>query len=169
MFSIKTRRSIRKYADRDVSNELLSSLLEEAERTQTMENPQLYSVVVTRKEEDKKALAPFHFNQPMISQAPVVLTFLADLNRMSTWCECRKARPGYGNFLSFLNAATDALLYCQTFCNLAEDRGLGLCDIGTTIYNPKGIINALELPKLVMPVATITIGWPAENPKQSDR
>jgi len=31
------------------------------------------------------------------------------------------------------------------------------------------IIDILKLPKLVMPVATITLGWPAENPPLSDR
>ncbi len=81
----------------------------------------------------------------------------------------READPGYDNFLSFVNAATDALLYCQTFCNLAEAAGLGLCYLGTTIYRPLNIIETLELPRLVMPVATITVGWPAETPALSDR
>ena len=64
---------------------------------------------------------------------------------------------------------TDALLYCQTFCNLAEAEGLGLCFLGTTVYQPLAIIKVLQLPKLVMPVATITVGWPDEEPPVSDR
>lgn len=68
-----------------------------------------------------------------------------------------------------MNAATDALLYCQTFCNLAEQEGLGTCFLGTTVYQPLQIISLLKLPKLVMPVATITLGWPDEQPAQSDR
>lgn len=70
MESIKNRTSIRKYAEKEVSEELLNRLLEEAERTPTMGNLQLYSVVVTRSEEGKKALAPAHFNQPMVTEAP---------------------------------------------------------------------------------------------------
>ena len=77
--------------------------------------------------------------------------------------------PGYDNILSFMNAATDALLFTQTFCNLAEEEGLGTCFLGTTIYMPKMIIDTLKLPKLVMPVATITLGWPDEHPAKSDR
>lgn len=69
MESIKNRTSIRKYAEKEVSEELLNRLLEEAERTPTMGNLQLYSVVVTRSEEGKKALAPAHFNQPMVTEA----------------------------------------------------------------------------------------------------
>lgn len=169
MKNINTRRSIRKYSDREVTDELLHRLLSEASRTQTMGNMQLYSVVVTRSAEMKAKLAPAHFNQPMVTEAPVVLTFCADFNRASEWCRCRKAEPGYDNFLSFLNAATDALLYTQTFCNLAEEEGLGLCYLGTTVYMPQMIIDTLRLPQLVMPVATITLGWPDENPPLSDR
>lgn len=169
MDSLNKRRSIRKYADKEVSNELLTRLLKEAERTQTMGNLQLYSVVVTRSEEKKRQLAPAHFNQPMVMGAPVVLTFCADFRRTSRWAEERKAVPGYDNFLSFVNAASDALLYTQTFCNLADEEGLGYCYLGTTIYMPQQIIDVLELPRLVMPIATITLGWPDENPPLSDR
>lgn len=169
MESLNKRRSIRKYADKDVSNELLTRLLREAERTQTMGNLQLYSVVVTRSEEKKRQLAPAHFNQPMVTGAPAVLTFCADFRRTSRWAEERNAVPGYDNFLSFINAASDALLYTQTFCNLADEEGLGYCYLGTTVYMPQQIIDVLELPRLVMPIATITLGWPDENPPLSDR
>ena len=169
MKSIQNRTSIRKYSSREVSDELINRLLEEAERTPTMGNLQLYSVVITRSEEGKKALAPAHFNQPMVTGAPVVLTICADYRRTTLWAENRNAHPGYDNILSFMNAATDALLFTQTFCNLAEEEGLGTCFLGTTVYMPQMIIDTLKLPKLVMPVATITLGWPDEQPALSER
>lgn len=169
MKHILTRRTIRKYADRAVSEELLNRLLTEAARTQTMGNLQLYSVVVTRDAAMKERLAPAHFNQPMVKEAPVVLTICADFNRTSVWARNRKAEPGYDNFLSFINAATDALLYTQTLCNLMDEEGLGYCYLGTTVYMPQLIIDTLQLPQLTMPVATLTVGWPAEEPPLSDR
>ena len=169
MESIKNRTTIRKYSNREVSDELLNRLIEEAERTPTMGNLQLYSVIVTRSEEGKKALAPAHFNQPMVTGASVLLTICADYRRTTIWAENRKGTPGYDNILSFMNAATDALLFTQTFTNLAEEAGLGTCFLGTTVYMPKMIIDTLKLPKLVMPVATLTVGWPDEQPSQSDR
>ena len=169
MKNLLTRRSIRKYTQQPVSDELLNRLMNEAARTQTMGNLQLYSVVVTRSDELKAKLAPAHFNQPMVKQAPVVLTICADFNRTSFWAKCRKAEPGYDNFLSFINAATDALLYTQTLCNLMDEEGLGYCYLGTTVYQPQQIIDVLQLPKLVMPVATLTVGWPDEEPALSDR
>ena len=122
MNNIMTRRTIRKYSTKDVEKELLDKLLEQASRTQTMGNMQLYSVVVTRSDEGKKALAPAHFNQPMVTSAPVVLTICADFRRATDWCMQRNADPGYDNFLSFINASTDALLFTQTFCCLAEGK-----------------------------------------------
>lgn len=166
---LKKRTSIRKYSDREVSEELLNELLEAAGRTQTMGNLQLYSVVVTRDAAMKEKLSPAHFNQPMVKAAPVVLTICADFNRTTEWCRNRSADPGYDNMLSFINAASDALLYTQTFCCLAEESGLGVCYLGTTVYMPGMIIDALRLPRLVMPVATITVGWPDEHPALSDR
>lgn len=169
MKTIETRRSIRKYSDKEISKEMLNRLLTMAARTQTMGNLQLYSVVVTRDKDMKEKLAPAHFNQPMVKGAPVVLTICADFRRTTVWAENRMATPGYDNLLSFINAASDALLYTQTLCNLAEEEGLGCCYLGTTVYMPQMIIDVLQLPSLVMPVATITMGWPDENPPLTDR
>ena len=167
--NLKTRRTIRKYTPQPVTDELLNRLLSEAARTQTMGNLQLYSVVVTRDEEMKQRLAPAHFNQPCLNEAAVVLTICADFRRTTDWCLQRQASPGYDNMLSFLNAATDALLFTQTFSCLAEEAGLGLCFLGTTIYSSQPIIETLQLPQLVFPVATLTVGWPAEEPPLTDR
>ncbi len=169
MDSIKNRRTIRKYKNQDIPADMLDSLLEESFRASTMGNMQLYSVVITRDAEMKKKLAPAHFNQPMVTSAPVVLTFCADFNRFSLWCRQRKAEPGYNNFISFLNATADTLLVTQNFCTLAEEAGLGICYLGTTIYDPEQIIRILKLPKLVVPIATITVGYPDECPDQPDR
>ena len=169
MKNLLIRRTIRQYSAQPVSDVLLNRLLTEASRTQTMGNLQLYSVVVTRDAEMKQRLAPAHFNQPMVTQAPVVLTVCADFHRTTRWCEERNAQPGYENFLSFQNAAIDALLYTQTLCNLMDEEGLGYCYLGTTVYQPQQIIDTLQLPHLVMPVATLTVGWPAEEPTLSDR
>ena len=169
MESIKNRKTIRKYKSSDVSEDLLNDLLESAFRAPTMGNMQLYSVVVTRDAKMKEQLAPAHFNQPMVKAAPVVLTFCADFNRFCKWCEQSNAVPGYDNFLSFMNAVTDALLVTQNFTVLAEAEGLGTCFLGTTLYNSGKIAEILNLPKLVVPVATLTVGYPDEDPNQPDR
>ncbi len=162
-------KSIRKYKDLQVSDELLSRILEAGCRASTTGNMQVYSVIITRDEVMKQKLLPCHFNQPSIANAPVVLTFCADFNRFNKWCKLRKAEPGYDNFLSFFTAAIDALLVAQNVAVAAESVGLGICYFGTTTYMADEIIKILELPKGVVPVTTLTLGWPDENPEQIDR
>ncbi len=164
-----TRRTIRKYESRGVDESLLERILTAGTRASTTGNMQVYSIIVTRDDEMKRRLAPAHFNQPMVTQAPVVLTFCADFNRFNLWCRQRDAEPGYDNFLSFMTAAIDALIVAQTVCCAAEEEGLGICYLGTATYNADRIIEVLELPKGVVPVATVTIGWPAVIPDQPDR
>jgi nitroreductase len=166
---ILNHRSIRKYRNRKISQSLLNEILGAGIRASTTGNMQVYSIIVTRDEERKKQLAPFHFNQPMVTQAPVVLTFCADFNRFNKWCEQRNAQPGYDNFLSFITASIDALLVAQNVCLAAESKGLGICYLGTTTYMADKIIDLLELPKGVVPVTTVTIGYPDEDPPLADR
>jgi nitroreductase len=164
-----TRRTVRKYSELEIDPSLLEKILSAGTRASTTGNMQVYSIIVTRDEEMKRRLAPAHFNQPMVTGAPVVLTFCADFNRFSKWCRQRDAEPGYDNFLSFMTAAVDALLVAQTVCNAAEEEGLGICYLGTTTYNADTIIDILGLPGGVVPVTTVTIGWPADVPEQVDR
>jgi nitroreductase len=161
---LQNRRSIRKYSSQEVEEALLNELLAAGIRSSTTGNMQVYSIVVTRGQQVKNDLSPCHFNQKMIKEAPVVLTFCADFNRFNKWCRLRKAIPGYDNFLSFMTAAIDALLVAQTVCIAAEAKGLGICYLGTTTYMAHKIIEVLNLPKGVVPVTTVTLGWPSENP-----
>jgi nitroreductase len=163
------RRTIREYSAKPIDNALLNEVLNEGCRASTTGNMQVYSIIITRDKYKKEELSPLHFNQKMITEAPVVLTFCADFNRFNKWCLLRNAEPGYDNYLSFMTAAIDALLVAQTVCIAAESRDLGICYLGTTTYMAHKIIEVLKLPKGVVPVTTVTLGWPAEKPEQPDR
>lgn len=93
MTQFTSRRSIRRYTQQPIDEALLNRLLSDAERTQTMGNLQLYSVVVTRSDEMKARLAPAHFSQPMVTGAPVVLTFCADYRRTTCGQSSDRAIP----------------------------------------------------------------------------
>lgn len=166
---MKNRATVRSYASTPIDKNLLNELFEVACRASTTGNMQLYSIVVTKDQSMKSKLAPFHFNQPMVMGAPAVLTFCADYNRFTKWCNLNDADSGCDNLQGFMTAAIDALLVAQTFCVAAESHGLGICYLGTTTYNPIEIAEALELPKLVVPITTITLGYPVANVEMSDR
>ena len=162
-------RSIRKYKTGAVPEKIMTRILEAGIRASTTGNMQLYSIIVSSDKKIKQELAPCHFNQPMVTQAPHLLTFCADFNRFNLWCELRGAQPGYDNFLSFVTASIDALLVAQNVCIEAEEQGLGICYLGTTTYMAEKIIEVLDLPKGVVPITTITLGYPDESPGLTDR
>lgn len=167
--TIANHRSIRRYTDRPVDDSLLRTIVEAGTRASNTGNMQTYSIVATRSADVRKALMPAHFNQPMVETAAVVLTFCVDFCRFGHWCRLRDAEPGFGNFESFISAAIDASLAAQNVCLAAEAHGLGGCYLGTTTYNPDVIIEALGLPRGVMPVTTLTLGYPAEDPGLTER
>lgn len=170
--NIKTlleRRTIRKYSDKEISQETLNTILEAGIRGSNCGNMQVYSIIVTQDKERKKELCKFHFGQKMVEEAPVVLTVCADLNRFHKWCLQRETTVEYDNFL-WLNIGTiDATIATQSICSAAEALGLGICYLGTVTYMAKPISQFLNLPKYVVPVTTITIGYPAEEPPLTER
>lgn len=167
---LNSHKSVRAYADKDISEDLLDELINASCRASNTGNMQLYSIIATRDKQLKEKLAPCHFNQKMVTEAPVVLTFCADLNRFEKWCDQRNAQHGYDNFQSFYWATIDAILAAQNFCIAAESRGLGICFLGTTTYLTKEIIEVLNIPKHVVPVTTVTVGYPKDdNAPLSDR
>jgi nitroreductase len=172
METLKTlleHKTIRNYKSDPIDDKVLDKILEAGFRASTTGNMQVYSVIVTKDENKRKELCKLHFNQKMVEQAPVLLTFCADFNRFNKWCKQRKAEPGYDNFLSFFTAAIDALLVAQNACVAAEDFGLGICYLGTTTYQADKLIDFFDLPKGVVPVTTVVVGYPAEDPDQVER
>ena len=165
----KNRRTIRQYSDRKIEHSFLLDLLEAATQAPTTGNMQLYSVIITEDSEKKRMLAPAHFNQPSVTSAAAVLTFCADFNRFEKWCNQRNATPGYNNFQALIWAVEDTMIFAQQFVTIAEMNGLGTCYLGTTTYNAPQIAQLLELPDRVVPIATVTVGYPAVEGSVSDR
>lgn len=164
------RVTVRNYSKKHIPEELLDSILEKAMRAPTCGNMQLYSVIVTRDKANLERLAKEHFNQPAATGADVILTICADFNRFTQWCEASNAKPGYDNFHSFMMALTDAVIYAQQIVTIAEMEGLGTCYLGTVNYNAKQISELLQLPDLVVPVASLSLGFPAnESEEQCER
>ncbi len=155
------RATVRNYTKRHIPESLLDSILERAMRAPTCGNMQLYSVIVTRDEKNLTLLAEQHFNQPAAAGANVILTICADFNRFTEWCEGSGAKPGYDNFHSFMMAMTDAIIFAQQIVTIAESEGLGTCYLGTVNYNAREISELLQLPRLVVPVASLSLGYPA--------
>jgi nitroreductase len=167
--TITEHRSIRKFSSKAIPQKTLERILTAGTRASTTGNMQVYSMIVTTHPDLRAQLWETHFKQGMVKQAPVIITFCADFNRFVKWCHQRNADPGYDNFLSFFTAAIDALLVAQNVALAAEDAGLGICYLGTTTYMAKKIIGILSIPRFVVPVTTLVVGYPDEKPGLTDR
>lgn len=161
--------SIRSYKKKSIAPEALQRILQAATRASSSGNMQAYSIIVTESKRIKQELLEAHFYQPMVLEAPMLLTFCADFHRMRRWLKLSKAADNFDNFMSFMIAAIDAILASQNAALAAEAEGLGICYMGTTLASCESIAKILRCPEGVVPVVGFAMGTPNELPARRDR
>jgi nitroreductase len=167
---LQRHRSIRRFKPDAIDPTLLDRTLQDAfAGASSSGNLNMVSVVRTRDVERKRRLCEMHFGQPMIEQAPLVLTFCADTWRTRQWLQRRGARLNFDNLLAWHVAAFDALIVAQTMALALESEGLGICYMGTTLHAMREIADFLDMPPNCLPVTSLVVGWPDETPAQRDR
>lgn len=163
-------RSIRSYRGDPLPAGLVDQVLEEAlHGSSSSGNLNMTSVIKTTDPARKERLFELHFGQPMVRQAPLVLTFCADSFRTRQWLAQRGARLGFGDLISWHVSAFDAIILAQTTALALESHGLGICYMGTTLHSMTQLAEFLECPDHCLPVTSMVVGWPAEAPPQRDR
>ncbi len=167
---LQAHRSIRQYKPDALPAGLVDRVLVDSlAGSSSSGNLNTVSVIKTQDAARKERLHELHFHQPMVLQAPLVLTFCADTHRTRRWLDQRMARPGFADFISWHVSAFDAIILSQTVALALESHGLGICYMGTTLHSMRGIADFLECPPNVLPATSMVVGWPAEAPPQRDR
>lgn len=170
MFNLaNSHRSIRSFTSQTIDDALLNDILMTGLRSSSSGNMQTWSVIVTRDEANKHKLYELHGEQEMVLEAPLVLTFCADVFRMREWIRVHNSKQSFDDFLGFLTGTVDAVIAAQTISLTAESVGLGICYLGTTWWAADKLIELLALPKGVFPVTSLVVGYPAEDPGLRDR
>jgi nitroreductase len=167
---LNRHRSIRQYRPDPLPQGLIEQVLGDAiAGSSSSGNLNAISMVLTRDEERKRRLYTLHFEQDMVIQAPLLITFCADWYRTREWLRLRGARDNFDNLIGYHVAAFDAIILSQSVCLGFEARGLGICYMGTTLHSMGEIAAFLDLPDTCLPVTTIVVGYPAEDPPKRDR
>ena len=167
---LASHRSIRQYRDEPLPPGLIDTVLAQAlQGSSSSGNLNMVSVVKTQDPTRKARLHALHFEQPMVLQAPLVLTFCADTFRTRSWLAQREARLGFADLISWHVASFDAIILSQSVALALESHGLGICYMGTTLHSMGAIAEFLGLPDHCAPVTSMVVGWPAEQPPQRDR
>lgn len=155
--------SVRQYRPDPVPAEKVEQVVAAGQRSATSSNLQTYSVIAVTEARKRARLAELCGDQGFIVEAPVFLAWCADLSRLERISGMRGYRQESSYVESFLVAALDAAIAMQTATLAAESMGLGTCYIGAIRNEPDKVIELLGLPKLVFPVAGMTLGWPARE------
>ncbi len=162
---IKRHGSVRRYKPDLVPQVLVGEIVRAAQQSSTSSNLQMYSVVAISDEDRKETMAQLCGDQDFIRQAPVFLAWCADLSRL----ERVSRRQGFQQVSryveNFLLAAVDTAILMQSAALAAESLGLGICYVGAIRNNPREVIELLQLPDLVFPVAGMALGYPVMPPK----
>ena len=166
---LKSRSSIRKFKETPIPEETLNEVLESATYAPTGGNLQNYSIIVTKDEENRKALSDIHLNQSQIETAPVILTFCVDVRRNSDWLNQRGEESPFYNTWGFFLSFQDTMLSAQNAVTAAESLGLGSCFSGAALIRILSLIEFFECPKGVLPIATLALGWPDEIPMKRQK
>ncbi len=154
---IKARRSVRKYEEKDVPEEVLNSILEAVRWSPSWANTQCWEVVVIRdkaiKENLKEAILPKNPATNAITQAPLLLAVCGKLKSSGFYNNVVTTK--FGDWFMF-----DLGLFTQTLCLAALDLGLGTVVVGLFDHDKaKGIIKVPEGYELV---ALVPLGYPAK-------
>ncbi len=166
---IFNHRSIRSYTSDPIPDEILNDILTAAQWSPTSHNFQAYSIIVIKDPEAKIEVADFCRGQLWIKNCPVFLVFCMDYYRLKMACEKNGREMGVEEVENLLVGAVDTALAAQNAATAAESYGLGCVMIGGVRNHPEQISEYLKLPKYVVPIVGLSLGYPAETPWQKPR
>jgi len=155
---IEKRHSVRNFQPRGVGEEKLHQILHAANRAPSAGNLQAFKIVVVKSEEKKKQLAEAALRQRFIASAPLVLVFVADLERSA---------GRYSNRGWRLYAVQDATIACA-YAQLAAEE-LGLSSVWVGAFDEQEVAAAVNAAKSLRPVAILPVGYSAEKPHVTGR
>jgi nitroreductase len=146
--AVRTRRSIRKYADKPVEKEKLAKVLEAARLSPSACNNQPWHFIAVTDKAVREKLGPA-YNRDWFAKTPVIIVACA--MPLAAWS--RKDKEEYWK--------VDAAIAMQNLILVAHELGLGTCWIGA--FNENKVKEALNIPEKVRVVAITPLGYPAEQ------
>jgi nitroreductase len=153
--AILTRRSVRKYADKPVPDEIVKQLLQAAMAAPSAANEQPWQFIVVREHKTLDQIPSFHPHSHMLKQAALAILV----------CEDTALEVYQGRGILDCSAATMNILLA------AHAMALGAVWVG--IYPVEERISAIRrllgIPSQVNPISLVSIGYPVDKLPQEDR
>lgn len=165
MKSLLSHQSIRAYTEQPVEDDKIDQIIQAVQAAPNWNNLQHVSVVVIKEQERKEMFSRFCGGQSQIAQASVFLIFCADFYR--TWLACKKEEhfdETMKRLDNIILGANEVGIAVGTATAAAESMGLGTVVIGDIRLHALEAVKELNLPKYVVPMLGLCVGYPAEKP-----
>lgn len=159
---IANYRSHRRFEPRRIEPDLLRLLCACALSAPSKSDLQQCDIVIVSDASTRKAIVATIPDMPWIADAPAFLMFVANGARLPLMAG-ERSKPFPNDHLDqFFNASVDAAIVLATFIQAATAVGLGCCPISAVRDDPRTVSEVLKLPRRVIPVAGLCVGWPAQ-------
>ena len=160
------RRSVRNFEDKEIPKKVLQELMDVVTNAPSGGNIQPISVILVQDADARKELAKMVGDQPWVRNAPLSMIFCIDFFRIKKWASMFDVDyEGEKASLSFLIAYADLMCSAQNVVILAEGHGLGSVYIGTILDVIEEARKYFTIPKYVLPIMVLSLGYPKTIPK----
>ncbi|MBA4535570.1 oxygen-insensitive NADPH nitroreductase [Bacillus aquiflavi] len=169
--TILNHRSVRKFTNEQLTEEQIHTIVACAQAASTSSFVQAYSIIGVTDQEIKKQLVEISGGQAYVEENGHFFIFCADLYRheLIGKMENRNVIPTIESTEKFMVALIDAALAAQNAAIAAESMGLGICYIGGIRNYLEEVSKLLKIPKRVIPLFGMSVGYPAKETAKKPR
>lgn len=160
-----SHRSIRSFADRPIENAQREAIIAAAQSASSSSFLQCSSIIRVTDPALRQQLVELTGGQRYVESAAEFWVFCADFNRHQQICP--EAQLGLAEQL--LLGCVDTALMGQNAMIAAESLGLGGVFIGGIRNGIAEVTDLLGLPKFVLPLFGLCLGWPEQDPQHKPR
>jgi nitroreductase len=162
--TIKNRRSIRKFENKDIPEEMMNTLFEAVQWAPSWANTQCCELIivkdVSKKTQLQECIAPKNPATKAIVNAPVVIAFCGKKDQAGYYNGSVSTR--FGDWLMY-----DLGLATQNLCLAAHELGLATVIVG--LFDHDRAEKVLQVPDNYSLVTIVPVGFPAKNPSPPQR
>lgn len=162
-------RSVRVFRPEPLPEGMLERILADAQRAPTDATAQMYSFVRITSRDLRRRIAELSGDQGHVADAAEFFVVCADVHRLEAVLESRGHRLGAYPATGLHFATVDTTLAAQRLIDAAETLGLGTVCIGGILNGVEELVGLLSLPRGVLPLFGLCLGWPGETPVERPR
>ncbi|MGO1580422.1 MAG: NADPH-dependent oxidoreductase [Peptoniphilaceae bacterium] len=163
--TMKSHRTIRKFKDQRVDQEIIENILEVFNRAASSTGLQETSIIHVTDQKIKDEITKVS-TQEYLADVPELFIFIVDIYRNYRIAKDKGFESeNFRDMDRFFQGFTDSVIGSQNVVNALESLGLGAVYFGSILNDYDRIIELLDLPKLTFPVVGLGFGYPDQDPQ----